>query len=224
MNKLSFKKFFKSINAYYVLVMVLLLSIDILTKLLINKYVTGSVTIIPGFCYIDVIYNSGSGYGFLDTAPAYVHVLIRSAALAAMLYYYIAKYHKLTKWYKAALVLLIPGDLGNLIDHFGRWVSPLKGPYGQGVIDWLEFKSNIRIFNYTCNFADVLLTFGAICFILGLLFEEVADHKKDKKMEEEKSAPSSEKEKTKDHPESAEEKKDVSAVAPTLPPDQKEDK
>jgi lipoprotein signal peptidase len=163
--------------------MPVLLAVDILTKLLINKYVGPgtSVTIIPNFCYISVIYNPASGYGSLGNLPSWGHVLIRFVALVAMSFYLIKSFKKLNGWYKAALYMLIPGDVGNLIDHFGHWVSPGNGPYGEGVIDWLEFKSNIKIFSYTCNFADVLLTFGAIALVVGLILEDFINRKQEEK-------------------------------------------
>jgi lipoprotein signal peptidase len=181
-SKKSFKECLIWFGKSYLWVMPLLLAVDILTKLLIQANLgDGTVTIIEGFCYIHVIYNTGSGYNFGGNWPSWVHVLLRAAALVAMAYILYARWKKFSWWLKVAFFFLIPGDLGNLIDHFGRMVSPTSGPYYQGVIDWLRFVSGVQAFNYTCNFADILLTFGAIFLILGTILDDISEKRATKK-------------------------------------------
>lgn len=177
----------------YIWVMILLLGLDILSKQLTQHYLwngpyeTGysdCVTVIPNFFYIRVLFNTGAAWGSFDGNRIF---LISISLIAAILFifYLVWKWKKLAVIYRAALYLMIPGCIGNLID---------RAFYRQGVIDFLEFHFCSYIFP-TFNFADAFLVCGVIVLLIGLLYEDYIKPKREiKKVNQSKSGNSQDEE------------------------------
>ena len=165
----------------YLWIMPLLLIIDIVTKQVAQAYLSqGSVvTAIPHLIGFTLVYNDGAAFGLfggLDDLPRRI-ILISMSTIGAiiMIFCFWKYYKKMNAWTKAALIMMIPGCLGNFIDRCF---------YKDGlVIDFIKFLfwKNFAVF----NFADALLVVGTFVLIIAVIIEEVNDHKKDKQIEKE---------------------------------------
>lgn len=97
---------------------ILLTLFDQLSKYLAQKYLTGAYDIIPGFFELEYSQNTGIAFGI---GIPYMILIILSFTLIAVIIYVFAKEFKLgNKVSQVALMLVIGGALGNLIDRFLR--------------------------------------------------------------------------------------------------------
>lgn len=187
------KWFFKS----FIWLGLLVLAIDIISKSLIiaNKdYIyeqmkqTGQgIILIPNFLAISWTINTGAAFGLStgNDATAYminriVYIVIASLVSAFLIGYYCKKYKKLNKFYKAVIMLILVGALGNLIDRIfytPDYLYPTSyfGNKYNGVVDWINF---FGIWKYNFNIADSAIVIGVIMLIVYLIVLEIRDAKK----------------------------------------------
>lgn len=178
----KFKKnllfFFKSM----VWVGVLGIIIDVITKQVMQSvlvYQGNTITVIPGFLSLTLLYNNGAGFGLFGDIE---NVILRRTILigisvimsAAFVFFYIWKFKKLNTAYKLTLNLLFAGAFGNLID---------RAFYPDGkVIDFI----NVDIGSYKdfpiFNIADSLLVIGVIIMIILVVIDEIKEFKTGKAM------------------------------------------
>lgn len=151
-------------------IMVVLLIIDIVTKLGVHNYFNGDenaprITVIEDFFWIDLTYNRGALASFLaDVSFGRVLLSIMSIIGAVIsIWYLVKKFKTLNIWYRSALYLFIPGCIGNLIDRINIYNT-------DGVIDFLSFKLFGVWYFPIFNFADMCLTISIIVFAVGALF------------------------------------------------------
>jgi len=163
-------------------VMVLLLVIDIVTKLVVHHAFNGiegsNVVVIPNFFWIYLTYNPGALASFLaDVNWGRIILSILSIAGSTVsIWYLVKKFFDLKLWYRIAIYLFIPGCTGNLIDRVGIYGT-------EGVIDFLKF----NIFGYpfpVFNFADMCLTVSIFVFFFATIFYKDNDEDLEKKLEE----------------------------------------
>ena len=161
-----------------VAIMVLLLVIDIASKLVVHNYFNHdasmpAITVIEDFFWIDLTYNPGALAGIfsgLEGGRVLLSILSIIGSVASI-WYLVKKFNNLNIWYRIALYLFIPGCIGNLIDRVNIYNTP-------GVIDFLSFKLFGFYYFPVFNFADMCLTISIFVFAVGALFF-VKDEKKD---------------------------------------------
>ena len=174
--KLIKEKYSTKGSSYWgILIFGLLLLVDLLTKLLADVYFNtpgakAQIDIIPGWISLRMEYNPGISYGMGATAPEWVKLLVVIAtailmAGIAVAYFRIDKRRYLLR---IALVFIVAGGVGNLIDRVYYRVWELDGTQlNQGVRDMVDLS---RFGFAVCNFADFFITGGAVMLVLSLLF------------------------------------------------------
>ena len=151
----------------------ILIAIDQLTKLFADVYfsATGApdkITLVDGWLWLRITYNRGISYGLGGNAsPALkIAVIALTALIMAGLSVWYFKIDKARRFIRTALVFVVAGGVGNLIDrvHYRVW-DPATDPLG--VRDMVDLSS----FGFAvCNFADFFITAGAVMLVLSLLF------------------------------------------------------
>lgn len=156
----------------------LLLALDILSKLgferLLKSKPDWAITVIPGFFRFALLYNTGAAWG-LFAGKDWLLVTISCVAGVVLIGCLTWKFKKMPKYQIIAFSLMIPGCLGNLID---------RAFYKNGVIDFLEFTFGKYSFP-TFNFADSYLVIGVFVLIIGEIWLEYSDKKKQAKVKAE---------------------------------------
>ncbi len=153
------------IHAVLPLVLLFLLIIaDQLTKCYFHQYdpeeTKAPVTVIDGFLYWDVGYNTGAGFSlFHGEAWAQTLFKVLTVIALAVIYVYYLYICKKYVFVKYALMVLTAGIIGNFIDRlaFGK------------VVDFISVQLWYGPFP-TFNIADSAITVGVIMFIIHLLF------------------------------------------------------
>ncbi len=113
-------------------------------------------TLIPNILGLTYVENTGAGFGLFQgrTTELSIMTFIVILVMLYFLFFLSKKFHILLK---IALVLIIAGGLGNLYDRV----------FNQFVFDYLEF----LFFRFPIfNFADCLVTVGAVLFCVAILF------------------------------------------------------
>tara|TARA_Y100000748_G_C15458216_1_gene473818 strand:- start:822 stop:1283 length:462 start_codon:yes stop_codon:yes gene_type:complete len=138
----------------FLVVFLVLLSIDLGIKYYINSQEFDSFTLIPFLLDFLLVKNTGVAFSFLSSSNMLIQsalILIIMTALGFLIYSFFKTTDNLQK---IALVLIISGGFGNFIERLF---------YGS-VTDYLYLhfgKTPLFIF----NFADLLITIGA-CIII----------------------------------------------------------
>ena len=147
----------------------LLIMIDQLTKLVADAYLTAGdkIDIIPGWIAIRITYNQGIAYGQLSDVDVWVKMLIIAGTGILMLVFAIV-YLRLDVrrgLLRAALVMVVAGGIGNLIDRVYFQVWDPNAIYGvRDMVDLIRFGFAV------CNFADFFICIGAALLVLSILF------------------------------------------------------
>lgn len=173
----------------FVWLFVLAFLIDLMTKLLCQNYIPleDKIYLIPNFLYVTLTYNTGMAWGLFGGEVGHIILTVVSwLASAIIIAFYVWKYKKLNKFYKAMLALILAGTMGNMID---------RTFYELGVIDWIGFQFGDYFFP-VFNLADAYLVVGIIIIVIYLIVIEIKDYmeKAKEKKDLEASNPSSRKE------------------------------
>jgi len=152
-------------GVFWIFVMVI---IDQLTKLVADAYLQEKVIdIIPGWISLRLTYNQGIAYGKLSDVDVWVTMLIIAATGVLMLVFAIV-YMRLDvrrSLLRAALVMVVAGGIGNLIDRVYFQVWDPNALYGvRDMVDLSRFGFAV------CNFADFFICIGAALLVLSILF------------------------------------------------------
>ncbi len=150
-----------------------LLLIDMVTKLWADAYFSQpnapkKIEVIPGWISLCITYNRGIAYGIGNDSPtaAKLAVILGTGALMLALAVGYFKLDKSRVWARIALVFIVAGGVGNLIDrvYYQVW-DPTTFPYGvRDMVDLSRFGFAV------CNFADFFITGGAALLVLSLFF------------------------------------------------------
>ncbi len=149
-----------------------LLLIDMATKIAAVEYFSNPnnpdrVDIIPGWISLCITYNKGIAYGMGDSSSkwAKLAVIIGTAVLMAVFAVLYFKLDKNRGWARTAMVLIVAGGVGNLIDRVFYEVWDPNALYGvRDMVDLSRFGFAV------CNFADFFISIGAVVLVLSLLF------------------------------------------------------
>jgi signal peptidase II len=142
----------------------LIIFVDLFTKYLAVKFFAfKTITIIPNFFDLTLVWNRGAAFGFLASAPEFVRkaVLIGASTIAAIavIVYVYKNGQKLSKLEFFSLALIAGGAIGNLYDRF----------FIGAVRDFLDF----YIGNYhwpAFNIADSAITLGILGFVISEIY------------------------------------------------------
>lgn len=142
--------------------MVALLALDQGSKIWVRHEVPSHqiTELLPNLLDLTYVQNKGVSFSFLSELPDALRLplLIGVAAIAVlgMLYYLIRSWKELDIFSKTALILILPGALGNLIDRilFGA------------VTDFLHFHW-YQISFFVNNLADCFISIGLVFFLIG---------------------------------------------------------
>ncbi len=155
-----------------VLLFWILLLVDMVTKVMADAYFSqanapAQIDIIKGWLELRITYNRGISYGMGSNAPTWAKILVVVATgvvmLALSIMYF--KIDKRRSWIKTAIVFVVSGGVGNLIDRIYYRVWETNGAYGvRDMVDLSRFGFAV------CNFADFFICTGAVIFVLSFLF------------------------------------------------------
>lgn len=138
-------------------------ALDQITKQLADAHLRGRglVTVIDGFFELRYARNPGAFFSIgaeLDPSVRRVFFVVASLAATALIVRIYARVHEGQAALRWALMLLLAGAIGNLIDRaFAGEVIDFVHLYWRGVLDWATF-----------NVADVLITFGLVLIVLDM--------------------------------------------------------
>ena len=160
-----------------IIVVVAIVALDMLTKVLAEKYLEGTVKIIGNWMTLHFITNGGASFSFLDGVVGsnvvfFVVTLLGLPLMVAVLYF-----SRKSHWFgRLGMVFMIGGTIGNAIDR--AFLG--DGFFNGRVRDFISVKG-FAIFNV----ADIFLVCGVIMFIFALAFldKDALFAKKDKKDE-----------------------------------------
>ena len=147
----------------------ILLFIDQITKFMADAWIAPGqkIDIIPGWISLCITYNRGISYGMGDDAPTALKlaVILGTAVLMTLLAVLYFKADKRRTFLRLALVFVVAGGVGNLIDRVYYRVWDTETLYGvRDMVDLSRFGFAV------CNFADFFITGGAVMLVLALLF------------------------------------------------------
>lgn len=141
---------------------------DQLIKVIVLKYLApvGSYVLVNKFLSLTYVENTGAAFGSFSSNTVILSVVTAAVVIVGLIYLLRGKIkNKLAYW---CITVIISGGIGNLIDRIFRGF----------VVDYIEpLFVNFAVF----NFADILVTCGAIILIIYLIYDMVKDAKNGKK-------------------------------------------
>ena len=169
----------KGSSLWGVLVFALLLLVDMVTKIVADAYFSQDgaperIALIKGSLELCIAYNRGISFSIGSNAPigAKIALVAGTGVLFVVFAIVYFKIDKRRSWLRWALVFIVAGGVGNLIDrvYYQVW-DPASFP--AGVRDMVRLK--IFTFDFgVCNFADFFIVGGAIALMLSMLFFDSA--------------------------------------------------
>ena len=143
-----------------VIFLIFLVIADQLSKYFVVKNLSiGESFNIFSFLDLYLILNTGIAFSFFDDGGVYGRWILVTLVLLVCVYLtYILFTEKLRKYESVALLMILSGGIGNLID---------RTLWGH-VIDFIHFYYLNYSF-YIFNFADTFITIGVMIYILDLL-------------------------------------------------------
>ncbi|MCC0707505.1 signal peptidase II [Clostridioides sp. ES-S-0190-01] len=142
----------------YVLIIILLIGLDQLSKLwVLNNLVNVStIPIIKNVFHLTYVENRGAAFGLLQNNQ-WIFIIVALIATVFGLYYLNTR--KVHTSGKLGVILIISGALGNLIDRVRLGF----------VVDYFDFRI---IWEYVFNVADVFVVVGTVFLCIYVLFFE----------------------------------------------------
>ena len=182
------KTFLKWFFESFIWLAILLFALDIITKFIAyyNLPVGESVKV-KGFEWLfqwTLTFNTGAawGAGGDKIVTRILLCFISYAAAAFIIYYYVKNRKTLNKFLKAVMMIVLAGDMGNLIDRTFSFF-PIDTIYSKGVVDFIDITPLIKGFGIF-NFADSCLCVGIamlLVYEIVLMFKEKDKKDNDKK-------------------------------------------
>lgn len=181
----SFKKGLKWFFTSFIWLGVILLILDLVTKLSViaNKdYIrsVGGIVLIPNFLRINYLINNNMVFGISlgsDLNNRIVFCIFALLIVIGLIIFTVIKWGKLNKFYRACIMMVVAGALGNIIDRI--FYSPeFLGNSVNGVVDWIDFYG---IWPFNFNIADSAVVVAAIMMIVYMIVQEIIDYRKKNK-------------------------------------------
>lgn len=175
---LNHQKGLKGSRLWGILLFLILLLIDQVTKIVADVYfveIAGAnetIKIIPGMIELCISYNRGIAFGSFATSSQAVKIaiVVGTALMMLVLAVIYWKVDKRRSWLRFALILIVAGGIGNFIDrvYYQIWNPATDALIRSGVRDMVYL--NILIDFGVCNFADFFISIGAVVLVISLLF------------------------------------------------------
>ena len=153
-------KTFKRENIYSLIIIISIFIIDRYSKVQITNNFLDNTYYINDFLNFDLIWNTGIGFGLLslDNSTFYnIITAIIGIVIVTLLYFLLNS----KIFDRVSLSLIIGGALGNFYDRLSYKAVPDFIDVHYGSFHWFTF-----------NCADIFITIGIICFLLGDLFKK----------------------------------------------------
>ena len=149
---------------YCIIIMILTVAADQVTKLLVLEHVSGSETIgvIPNVFHITYVENRGAAFGMLSDHRWVFMVLSVLAIVALVVYLAAAKPKSLLL--RTSVALIAGGGIGNMIDRSFRGF----------VVDFIDVRA---VWKYVFNVADAAVCIGCGLLILWMILSEFKEKK-----------------------------------------------
>ena len=151
-------RFFKKENFYFLILLLIIFSIDRFSKIKIIADFSNDIFFINEFLNFDLVWNTGIGFGLLSFNSSLYYNLI-SLLIFAVVLFLIFIGLKSDKFDKTIFSVIIGGALGNFYDRITFKAVPDFIDLHYGNFHWFTF-----------NVADIFITIGIICFILKEFF------------------------------------------------------
>jgi signal peptidase II len=145
----------------YAVLGILLVIFDAFSKDVAQRSLAdGSFIDLLPFLQLVLVYNRGAAFGFLGEASGWQlpFFVVVGAIVSIVIVIRLVRTAATQKWFEVALVLIVAGTIGNLIDR-------LRVGY---VVDFIELYYGAWRFP-AFNVADMAIFFGAVMLILELL-------------------------------------------------------
>ena len=161
-DEIKSNQFFTKKNLNFLTCIIIIFTIfffDRVTKIKVLKEYTDTQVYINDFLNIDLIWNTGIGFGLLSSNSTYIYnsITILISLIVIFLIYLIIK----SKFFEQILFcFVLGGALGNLYDRSVYHAVP----------DFIDF--HYKSFHwFTFNIADIFITIGILMLILKSFFE-----------------------------------------------------
>ena len=147
-----------------------LVAVDLITKVVADHlWDPGdpAVKIIPGYLELCLVYNRGMSFSMGANAAegAKIALVASTAVLFVVFGVYYVMMDKRRTWVRVALVFIVAGGVGNLIDRVYYQVWDAETLYGvRDMVDLSRFGFAV------CNFADFFICGGAAALVLSFIF------------------------------------------------------
>ena len=135
-----------------------------------------------GIVRISYVQNEGAAFGFgtgNEVANRIIYLIVATLISAGLITYLIIKRKETKLFVRAALVMVITGAIGNVIDRV--FYGPLQGKSGLftgKVVDWIDFD---WFWRYVFNIADCCIVIAAFMLIIYVIVGEVKDYREKNK-------------------------------------------
>ena len=144
----------------YAVLGILLVILDVFSKDAVQESLAdgSSIDLLP-FLQLVLVYNRGAAFGFLGEASGWQLPFFATvgAIVSIVIVVRLVRAAATQKWFEVALVLILAGAIGNLIDR-------IRVGY---VVDFIEFYYGVWRFP-AFNVADMAIFIGALMLILEL--------------------------------------------------------
>ena len=148
----------------------------------------GGIDIIPGFLGINYVINEKIAFGLMIGTKQITQILfsiIAAIVAIGIIVFLVKSWDKTNRFYKACLMMIIAGALGNVVDRI--FYSPeylnyvnASGELARGVVDFIDFYG---IWGFNFNVADSCVVVSAFMLIIYMIVTEIIDYRKKVKQE-----------------------------------------
>jgi len=152
------KPMFNKLNLYILLLIIFIFTFDRIIKNIIIKNFIEETVYINNFINLDLIWNTGIGFGLLSSDSFLIYNLITGliGLVIIILFYFVIISNKLDK---LIFSVIIGGAIGNLYDRLLYNAVP----------DFIDLHYNTFHW-FTFNVADIFITLGVLAMILKEFF------------------------------------------------------
>ena len=166
----------------YIWLGVLLLAIDIITKqIIMHSGVTPPGIVAKwGFVNITYVLNTKAAFGIGADNPDIsrtIYLIVATLISAGLITYLILKRKGMKLFIRAALIMVVTGAIGNMIDRiFYGGLQGGRALFGGAVVDWIDFYW-IPGWVWNFNIADSCIVVAAFMLIIYIIVAEVKDYR-----------------------------------------------
>ena len=170
----------------YIWLGVLLLAIDIITKqIIMHSGVTPPGVVAKwGFVNITYVLNTKAAFGIGADNPDVsrtIYLIVATLISAGLITYLILKRKDMKLFIRAALIMVVTGAIGNMIDRiFYGGLQGGRALFGGAVVDWIDFYW-IPGWVWNFNIADSCIVVAAFMLIIYIIVMEVKDYREKNK-------------------------------------------